>query len=94
MSRTKCDDDGITLDDLQNSGKTFGYDYVKRIFEKKCMKVMKPLCYLEDEGKIVKMCADLSANEQSGALLHGVPVVETQLLPPPVFCWHFAFWDA
>lgn len=50
MSKTKCDDDGITLDDFQKSGKTFEYDYVKRIFEKRCMKVMKPLCYLEDEG--------------------------------------------
>ena len=40
----------ITLEQLLKSSKTYKYEYVKKVFEKRMVKITTPICYVEEQG--------------------------------------------
>lgn len=40
----------ITLEQLLKSSKTYKYEYVKKVFEKRMIKITTPICYIEEQG--------------------------------------------
>jgi hypothetical protein len=57
MSKAKCQDDEVTIEDIQRSPNQYNYSYIKSVFERRCAKVLNPLCYIEldngDNGNLI-----------------------------------------
>lgn len=54
MSKAKCQDDAATIEDIQRSPNRYSYSYIKTVFERRCAKVLNPLCYIEeDDGDLI-----------------------------------------
>jgi hypothetical protein len=52
MSKARCNDDEVTIDDIRTAAVICDYSYVKRVFEKNHAKLMTPICYIEEEEEV------------------------------------------